>query len=224
MKLYMHPVSMTSRPVRLFIQESGISCEEELVDLMVGQHHQPAFVAINPNRLVPVLEDGDLRLTECSAILKYLADEIDSPAYPKDSKERAKVNELMDWFNTNFYRDFGYGLVYPQIFAHQRRPSDEVQRATITWGAERAKNWLVILDQHWLGPSRAYLRGDTITIADYLGSSLVTLGETIRFDFAPFPHVRRWLGNMKKLRSWAPVNEHFYGFANTMQGQSFVNA
>jgi hypothetical protein len=31
---------------------------------MVGEHHQPTFVAINPNRLVPVLEHGDLRLTE----------------------------------------------------------------------------------------------------------------------------------------------------------------
>jgi glutathione S-transferase len=46
---------------------------------------------------VPVLEDGDFRLTEGSAILKYLADSIDSPAYPKGLKERARVNEMMEW-------------------------------------------------------------------------------------------------------------------------------
>jgi hypothetical protein len=56
----------------------------------------------------PWLEDDDFHLTESSAILKYLADKIGSPAYPKDLKARAKVNEVMDWINTNFYRDWGY--------------------------------------------------------------------------------------------------------------------
>src|SRR5262245_150087 len=92
MKLYMHPVSMTSRPVRLFIHENKIPCEEQVVDLMVGEHLQPPYTAINPNKLVPVLDDDDLRLTESSAIIKYLADKINSPAYPKDLRKRAKVN------------------------------------------------------------------------------------------------------------------------------------
>jgi glutathione S-transferase len=105
MKLYMHPVSMTSRPVRLFAADSGIALEEEVVDLLTGAHMQAPYSDINPNCLVPMLEDGDLKLTESSAILKYLADKIGSPAYPKDLKARAKVNEIMDWINTNFYRD-----------------------------------------------------------------------------------------------------------------------
>jgi glutathione S-transferase len=90
MKLYMHPVSMTSRPVRLFIAENHIDVDEQMVDLMTGEHHQAPFVSLNPNRMVPVLEDGDLRLTESSAILKYLADKIDSPTYPKDLKQRPR--------------------------------------------------------------------------------------------------------------------------------------
>ena len=90
MKLDMHPVSMTSRPVRLFIAESGIDVDEQMIDLMTGEHHQEPFASINPNRLVPVLDDGDFRLTESSAILKYLADKIDSTAYPKDLRQRAR--------------------------------------------------------------------------------------------------------------------------------------
>lgn len=221
MKLYMHPVSMTSRPVILFIAENGIDVEQQIVDLMTGEHHKEPFVSINPNRLVPVLQDGDLRLTESSAILKYLAEKIDSPAYPKDLKKRAKVNEIMDWFNTNFYRDFGYGMAYPQIFPHHKRPTDDVQNATITWGKERAENWLRILNDYWIGPDKQYLCGDQITIADYFGACLTTLGEIIRCDFSKFPNVNRWLDNVKKLKSWPKVNEALYGFASAVKDQPF---
>ena len=222
MKLYMHPVSMTSRPVRLFIAESGIDVDEQLVDLFTGEHYKEPFASMNPNRMVPVLEDGDFRLTESSAILKYLADRIDSPAYPKDLKQRAKVNEMMDWLNTNFYRDYAYGFIYPQVFPHHRRPSDEMQSGTIAWGKERTEGWLRILNDHCIGPSKPYLCGDRITIADYLGSGLVTLGEVIGCDFRAYPNIQRWLGNMKRLRSWPKVNEVFNGLVESTKGQQFV--
>ena len=107
MKLYMHPVSTVTRPVRLLIAENAIKCDEETVDILQGAHHQEPYASLNPNRMVPMLEDGDLRLTESSAILKYLADKYDLPSYPKDIKKRARVNEVMDWLNTQLYRDFG---------------------------------------------------------------------------------------------------------------------
>jgi glutathione S-transferase len=221
MKLYMHPVSMTSRPVRLFIAESGIKIDEEVVDLMKGEHLEAKFAAVNPSKMVPVLEDGDLRLTESSAILKYLADKIDSPAYPKDLKKRAKVNEAMDWFNSNFYRDFAYGLCYPQLFPHHKRQTDEAHRLAIEWGKERAQNWLKILNDDIIG-KRNYLVGDSITIADYFGVCLLTLGELTRCDFAKYPNVNRWLNTMKQLKSWPKVNEVLYGYAKHLEGQNFV--
>jgi glutathione S-transferase len=221
MKLYMHPVSMTSRPVRLFIAESGIEVEEQLVDLMAGEHYEEPFTAINPNRMVPVLEDGDLRLTESSAILKYLADKIDSPAYPKALRERAKVNEMMDWFNTNFYRDYAYGWIYPQLFPHHKRQTEEAHQATIAWGKEKAKGWLRLLDDYWLGPNKPYLCGERITIADHFGVCLLTLGEIIRCDFSAYPNIQRWLAHMKRLPSWPKVNEALYGFAEAVKDQKF---
>jgi glutathione S-transferase len=218
----MHPVSMTSRPVRLFIAEKKIPCEEQVVDLMVGEHLKEPYASFNPNKLVPVLEDDGLRLTESSAILKYLAEKNNLPEYPKDLRARAVVNERMDWFNTNFYRDFGYGMAYPQIFAHHKRPTDDVQSATIAWGTERARNWLGVLDKHWIGPNNGYVCGKDITVADYFGVCLVTLGEILRVDYSPYPNVQRWIGNMKKLDSWARVNEQLYAFANAVKDAPFV--
>jgi len=221
MKLYMHPVSMTCRPVMLFLAENKVDCEQQMVDLMTGEHYKEPFASLNPNRLVPVLEDGDFRLTESSAILKYLADKIGSPAYPKDLKARAKVNEMMDWLNTNFYRDWGYGLAYPQLFPHHKRRSDEAHDGAIEWGMNNAKTWLQILNDHWIGPNNQYLVGNQVTIADYFGAGLVTLGELIRCDLSKYPNVERWLNNMKKLPNWGKVNEVFYGLRDALKDKPF---
>ena len=221
MKLYMHPVSNASRPVRLFLAENKIACEEQLVDLATGEHYKEPYATLNPNRLVPLLEDGDFRLTESSAILKYLASKYDLPSYPKDLKKRAKVDEMMDWFNTQFYRDYGYLLAYPQMYEHHKRPTEEVQAGTIAWGLEKTRGWFKLLNDFWIGPKKQYLCGDEITIADYFGASLATLGEVIRCDFSAYPNVDRWLNNMRKLDSWKKVNEAHYGFANAVKDKPF---
>src|SRR5579872_3232475 len=222
MKLYMHPVSMTSRPVRLFIAENKIPVDEVTVDLFTGEHMQPPYSNLNPNSLVPVLEDGDFRLTESSAILKYLADKIGSPAYPKDLKRRARVNEVMDWFNSNFYRDYGYGLVYPQIFPSHKRPSEAAHEAVIAWGKDKTKGWLKILNDHIIGPKQRHLCGDEITIADYFGAAIIQVGEVIRCDFSAYPNIKRWLDGMKSLPSYGKVYQVVHGFAQSVKDKPFV--
>jgi glutathione S-transferase len=201
----------------LFAAENNIDLERKVVDLFTGEHHQPPYVAINPNRLVPVLEDGDFRLTESSAILKYLADKIDSPAYPKDLQQRARVNERMDWVNTQLCRDLAYGFVYPQIFPTHKRRSDEAHDATLEWGKERAQGWLQVLNDHILAPGNDWLCGKTMTIADYFCASFVALAEIIGSDLSAYPNVARWLGRMKSLKSWNPVNEVIDGYAASLQ-------
>ena len=220
MKLYYHPVSTTSRPVLLFIQENNLKVDTQVVDLMKGEHVQPPYATMNPSKLVPMLEDGDWRLTESSAILKFLAEKFDLPSYPKDLKARARVNERMDWINTQLCRDLAYGLVYPQIFPFHKRPTDEHQKGQLAWAQERAKNWMQILDQSLIG-NQAYLCGDKITIADYFASSFVSLAEFIRADFSPYPNLKRWYERMKSLKSWNKVHEIFYGFAGSMKDAKF---
>ncbi len=219
MKLYCHPASTTSRPVMLFAAENGIVLDKQIVDLFTGEHYQQPFEAINPNHLVPVLEDGDLRLTESSAILKYLADKISSPLYPADLKQRARVNERMDWINTQLCRDFAYGFIYPQIFSFHKRRSDEAHAATLQWGKERAEGWMKVLDQHILGADNPYVCGKDITIADYFCAAFVALAELVGSDFAAYPNVKRWLGQMKALKHWNSINETINGYGASLKGQ-----
>ena len=220
MKLYMHPVSTTSRPVMHFIAENGIACDMQVVDILKGEQYGEAYSKINPNHMVPLLEDGDFQLAESATILRYLADKAGSPAYPKDLRKRARIDEALDWFNSNFYRDWGYGLIYPQVFPHLKREDAAVQAATIAYGKEKSKAWLQLLNDSGIG-SKPYLCGSEISIADYFGTALTTVGELVHCDFKPYPNVARWLGTMKQRPAYAKVYDVFNGFVQSVKDQKF---
>ena len=219
--IHCHPASTASRAVMLFAAESGIACNLETIDIFSGQHMGASYAAVNPNRLIPLLEHGGFRLTESSAILRYLADTAASPSYPGGLHERARVNERLDWFNTQLNRDLVYGFVYPQIFPQHKRESDAAQQATLAWHASRAGQWLDVLDRHFPGESNAYVCGQSITLADYLGAPMVAIGEAARLDYAPYPNIRRWLATMKQLPNWAPVFAAIDGYAASLASHRF---
>jgi glutathione S-transferase len=221
MKLHFHPASTASRPVVLFCAEENISYEPVVVDIMTGAHMKEPFAALNPSKMIPVLEDDGLVLTESSAILKYLADKTGSTAYPKDLKQRARVNERMDWFNTQHYRDWGYNLIYPQVFPHHKRPSDDSQQHTLEWGRARSEGWLQILNDNVIGKNK-FLCGDQITIADYFGAEILSAGDLIGVSFKRFPNVDRWMSTMRALPSWKKVHETIDGFAASLRDKKFV--
>ena len=143
-----------------------------------------------------MLDDDGFLLTESSAILKYLADKTGSSTYPKELKERARVNELMDWFNTGFYRDLGYNFIYPQILPKFKRNDPNAQAETLAWGREKSHHWLDILDRDIIG-ANAFLCGSQISIADYFGIAIITLGDITRIDYSPWKNVTLWINSMK---------------------------
>jgi glutathione S-transferase len=222
MKLHYHPASTTSRIVELFVRDQGIDLEYQLVDLFTGAQKHPDFEKLNPNRLVPVLEDGDFSLTESSAIVKYIAEKIGSPAYPVDLQARGRVNEMMDWFNANFYKDFGYSFIYPQLYPHHKRANDAEQAGAISWGKQKALHWLKILDERLIGPQNNYLCGDTITLADYQGAEIISLGDLIRCEYPNYPNVSRWMNTMRSLPSWGTVNAAAEDLAASLKEKTFI--
>lgn len=222
MKLHFHPVSTSSRPVVLLCMEANIPVEMNVIDLMTGAHMKEDFLKLNPSGQVPVLEDGDFVLCESSAILKYLADKVDSPAYPKDLKQRARVNERMDWFNTSFGREFAYNMIYPQLFPHHARKG-EAQQHTIEWGRDKCEQqWFKVLDEKFIGKNK-FVCGDSITIADYFGAEMIASGDLVGVSLKQFPNVDRWMQTMRALPSWKKVNEATDGFAASLKGKPFVS-
>jgi glutathione S-transferase len=219
MKIYVDSVSTTSLPVLMFLAEHDAGAEIVSLSTMKQEHRTLEYVALNPNAAVPTLQEGDFILTESSAILKYLAEKTRSRTYPEELKARAHVNEVMDWFNTCFYREFGYGIVYPLAarslhgFANPATQADVVER-----GKANAAARLKVLNDHWLRKG-GLLCGPELTIADYLGSSFIAIGEWVGYNLGDYPNVVRWMDAIKARPSWEQTRRDWYPVASYFRSQ-----
>lgn len=222
MKLYCDPISTTSRPVMLFIAEHGLDVELVHVELMSGGHQDPAYLALNPNGIVPFLVDGDFALGECSAILRYLAQKAGSPAYPAELKARARVDEALSWFGTHFHEYFCLFTCYPNMgVPHGLDPV--LAQGLMAYGEAHSGRWLKVLDEHMLA-NRAFVCGDEISLADYLGVSYVLLGELAAFDFSPYPNIERWIATMRARPAFEATFAGFHGLVSAIRSQAALVA
>ena len=100
LKLHYHPSDASLMP-HIFLEELGVPFQLELVDRSRNAQKSPAYLKLNPNGLIPVLEDGDLVVYETPAILLHLAD-----THPQSgllpavgTPERAHVYQWMVWMS-----------------------------------------------------------------------------------------------------------------------------
>jgi glutathione S-transferase len=222
MDLYIDPVATTSRAVLAMCRHEQVDVELRFVSLMKGEHHADTFARLNPNRMVPVLVDDGFVLTESSAILRYLARSRSSALYPAGLQEAARVDEMLAWFESNFYKDFGYQYVYPQLLPHHARGTGDATRATVEWGRKSSHRWLQVLDAHFLAHGQDYLTGRNLSIADFHGVSILSLGELVGCDLGGYPRVEAWNMRMKQLASWRAACEDFEGFVASVRGAQVV--
>jgi maleylpyruvate isomerase len=96
-KLYNYFRSSASYRVRIALNLKGLRYEYQSVHLSRGGGEQfsPEFRGMNPQSLVPVLEDGAKRITQSLAIIEYIEDTYPAPPLlPSDPAARARVREL----------------------------------------------------------------------------------------------------------------------------------
>ncbi len=95
MQLYNYFRSSASYRVRIALALKGIAYDYAAVHLAKNEHLTPSFSELNAARLVPMLEDGDKRLTQSLAIIEYLEETHPTPALlPADALGRARVRAL----------------------------------------------------------------------------------------------------------------------------------
>jgi glutathione S-transferase len=154
MKLYMHPVATTARPVRLFCAESGIALDEEVVDLMTGAHHKEPYASLNPSRQVPLLVDGDLALPESQVIADYLDLALPGPKLiPADIVGATKVRLLVRLADS---------YVVPQLGGLFRGRENPAGVPDALKGMGEALGYI----EHYRNADDAFVYGDSFSQAD----------------------------------------------------------
>lgn len=121
----------------------------------------PEYLALNPNKVVPTLVDGDLVLWESNTQLRYLAAKQGrDDLYPSDITARARVDMWLDWQLSTALN--GIRVLFQGLHVKDEAFTDpkglETAHAQATWV-------MGILDNH-LAAGGGYMAGDTLTIAD----------------------------------------------------------
>ena len=71
------------------------------MDIFTGETRQEPYTLLNPKGFVPFITEGDFKLGESNAILKYLCDThptIPEHLWPKDPKKRALTDQFLEWY------------------------------------------------------------------------------------------------------------------------------
>jgi maleylacetoacetate isomerase len=95
MKLYSYFRSSASYRVRIALALKGLAYETAAINLLKSEQRAPDYMKLNPQGLLPTLEDGGHLLTQSLAIMEYLDETYPNPPIlPKTPAERARVRAL----------------------------------------------------------------------------------------------------------------------------------
>ena len=140
--------------------EEGKDFERIDAGLHFGINHTPEFLALNPNGLVPTLEDGDLVLWESNTILRYLVRQYDrSKRFPADTNNQYQSEKWMDW---------QLGTMWPPLrvafLGLTRTPEADRNYELIKSSYQEADALLALLDQTL--EKHAYCAGEQFSVGD----------------------------------------------------------
>lgn len=144
------------------------------------------YLAMNPNRVVPTIDDDGFILWESNACLRYLAAKHGAGTlWPEDMQVRGNADRWMDWCTTTVWanlRPVFHGLI--------RTPEDQRDMAAVTAAANAAGEVLGILDD-WL-TDRDFVCGDSFTMGDIPLGFAVYRWYTLDIERVERPNVRAW--------------------------------
>jgi glutathione S-transferase len=195
--------SINVRKVVWTLQYLGLPFERTGAGMAFGVVHTPAYRALNPNALVPTLQDGELVLWESNAIVRYLCARYgeNTGLYPTDLAQRADADRWMDWQQTTLNRASG-----PAFVQWVRTPEAQRQSAVIAQSVADTEPLFTLLDAHLA--QRPFMAGEHLTMAD-----IPVLCEVHRWVNLPqphpaWPHLMRWYAQLLALpASWGVLDQ-----------------
>jgi glutathione S-transferase len=199
LRIWGRTTSSNVQKVMWAIGELGLEHERIDAGREYGGLDTADYFALNPNRRIPTLQDGDVVLWESNVIVRYLAAKYGAGRlWPVDHAVRGVADQWMDWQQTTLGADMRtvfWGLV--------RTPPEKRDRGAIEAAVESLKEVWSRLDLHLQG--RQFVAGDSLTMGDIPVGTLCHRYYALGIERAPLANLEAWY---ERLRSREPFRTH----------------
>jgi len=185
--LWGRPNSSNVKKTLWMLEELGLTYTNIKVGGSYGGLGAPSYLAMNPNGLIPTLQDGELVLWESNTIMRYLAARYGQGSlWIDDAGERASTEKWMDWASSRLFAPF-----HDLLFHAVRLPEPQRDGAIRTRAVENFEKALAVLDQELAG--NPWLSGKKFGIGDIPAATFIYYYYAIDVEKGnSFPHVEAW--------------------------------
>lgn len=157
-----------------------------------GQTATEHYVAINPNMLVPTLDDGKIQLWESNVIVRYLCHKhAMGTLCPSEAARRFDAERWMDWQATVFWPALRPLFISLIRTADKDRDFEIVKHAT-----ESCASAVRILDARLA--DRSFIAGDSLSMGDIPIGTTVHRWYALDISHSKLPHLERWYRLLQK--------------------------
>lgn len=178
----------------LYLALSGADWEPVYVNFFEGQHRTADFVAKNEYAQVPIMEDGEITLSQSGLILHYLQEQ-EGKFAPADAAEAREVMRWLFWDNYSFT-----SVLAPLRFIGHFMPAEKRDAAVLAFLGARMKTALKVLDRRLA--ERDWVAAAGPTIADFSIVGYLYYDGELPFDLTDYPNIVAWLGRLRALPGW----------------------
>jgi glutathione S-transferase len=162
-----------------------------------GVNNTPEYLAMNPNGLVPTINDDGLVLWESHAIVRYLARKHGAGSlWPADEKACADADRWMEWYSTTLWgnlRPVFWNLVRVEAGKRDMKAVEDARR-------KMAENFKIVENQL---SGRQYLAGDTLTMADIPMGVAVHRWFVLPIERPDYPRLAAYYERLKQRPAFA---------------------
>ena len=207
--IYALDLSAPALKVMYVANALGLQYEKKGVNLMEGEGQKPEYLAIHPAGKVPAMVDGDFKLFESNAIIRYFARKKNSDLYPNDIKQQAIIDQWIDFVSIHIQNGVSR-VLWNKVFAPKL--GKEVDQNSMKCGYEFLEKYLPVVNQQ-LGRTK-YLAGDKLSLADFVLLAYTDPLETIEVDIKKYPKLAKWREGL--------VTKDFYQKVHKFYGESLL--
>ncbi len=186
LKIWGRMSSINVKKVVWTAQELALDFQRTEAGGLFGVVKTPDYMALNPNSLVPVIEDHDYVLWESNVIVRYLSAKHSlGQMYPTDLRERFDAERWMDWQQTTLNPASRAGFWQLIRTAPEQRKDDVIAESNAA-----VESLMATLDAHLA--ERSFMVGERFTVADIPLACEVHRWFGLPQARQSRPHIERW--------------------------------